>query len=570
MLKKLFAGIAAVAILGVGGCLMQRDDGPTYRAGPVTVRRLSEQQYRNIVREVFGPNIEVGGRFPPEPRTRGLLAVGYGQVGATTAAVEQYASLADKIAEQVLSKDLRDELLPCKPENEKAPDPACARQFLEKVGLYLFRRPVAASTLDAYVSAADEATRQVADFYYGLSLALGAMLSSPQFLFREAVLKPDPEHAGKFRLDGYSRASQLSFLLWNSAPDPLLLAAASTGKLDTPEGLAEQIDRMTLSPRFQEGLRAFLVDFLRFDDLADMRKDTVLYPKFSAQVAVDAREQTLRTILDYQDKDYRDVFTARQTYLTRELGAIYQVPVPGSTPNGGPDTWQSFEFPAGDPRVGVLAHLSFTALHSHPGRSSPTLRGAALREIFMCQTVPPPPGNVKFDLVQNANGAERKTARDRLTAHRAIPTCAGCHKIMDPMGLALENFDGVGAFRTQENGAAIDTAGELDGVPFNDSAGLGRAMHDNSAVPTCLVNRMAAYAVGRPVTGGESKWVQTLRAGFIRRGYRFADLMKEIALTQAYSSLPPPQKIEKASSTLVVSVPPLPGPDSVSGPGGAP
>ena len=125
------------------------------------------------------------------------------------------------------------------------------------------------------------------------------------------------------------------------------------------------------------------------------------------------------------------------------------------------DGWMPFTLPPSDARAGILAQPSFLSLHSHPGRSSPTLRGKALREIFLCQKVPDPPGNVNFKLVQDTSNPNYKTARQRLTAHRTSPTCAGCHKIMDPVGLAMENFDSIGGFRSTENGAAIDAGGDI-------------------------------------------------------------------------------------------------------------
>src|SRR5208283_5220271 len=157
--------------------------------------------------------------------------------------------------------------------------------------------------------------------------------------------------------------------------------------------------------------------------------------------------------------------------------------------------WEAHEFPPGDPHVGLLTQLSFTELHSHPGRSSSTLRGKAVREIVLCQKVPDPPGNVNFTVVQDTKNPLYKTARERLTAHRTQPTCAGCHKLIDPIGLALENFDSLGTYRAAENDSAIDASGELDGVKFADSAGLGAAVRNHPATPACLVDRIFSYAV---------------------------------------------------------------------------
>src|SRR5581483_360654 len=160
-----------------------------------------------------------------------------------------------------------------------------------------------------------------------------------------------------------------------------------------------------------------------------------------------------------QKKDYRDFYTTRETYLSPSLAALYHLPTSSD--------WQRYEFPADSPRAGMLTQISFLALHSHPGRSSPTLRGKALREILLCQKVPDPPGNVNFTVVQETNNPKYKTARERLTAHQTEATCAGCHKLIDPIGLSMENFDTVGSFRTMENGAPIDASGMFDGKPFN-------------------------------------------------------------------------------------------------------
>src|SRR6185369_12443556 len=170
----------------------------------------------------------------------------------------------------------------------------------------------------------------------------------------------------------------------------------------------------------------------------------------------------------------RDLFTTKHTFLTRALGAIYKVPVSPS------HDWLPYDFPEDSPRAGILSHLSFVATFSHPGRSSPTLRGKALRELVLCQPVPDPPNNVDFSKVQNtATG----TVRERLTGHRANPACASCHRFMDPIGLSLENFDGAGAYRTHENGAVIDASGELDGTKFGDPVSLAQAVRNHPLLP---------------------------------------------------------------------------------------
>lgn len=519
--------------------------------------RLTPEQYKLVIADVFGPQIDLGGRLEPGMRVGGLLTVGASSVSVTAAGIEQYDAMADAIAEQVLLKESnRQVLLPCTPQLVGGPDDECARLFLSKVGERLFRRPLEAQDLQAYVQAAASAAETLGDFHAGLAMSLSAMLSSPQFLFRIPVVEEDPARRGGYRLDGYSRASRLSFFLWNSAPDGELLRAAGAGELDSPRRLAAQVERMMASPRLEEGMRAFFNDMLHFDAFEGLSKDPTLFPKFSRREMADSQEQTLRTLIElllHERGDYRDVFTTKRTFLTPSLAAIYRVPLPHDGPNGGVEEWVEYEFAEDDPRAGILSHASFTALHSPPGRTSPTDRGKALREILMCQKVPAPPPDVEFTVVQNVDHELHRTVRQRLIAHSTVPSCAGCHAIMDPMGLALENFDGSGEFRRVENGEPIDTTGDLDGVEFSDPLGLAAAVRDNPAIPSCLVKRMTAYAFGQELTQQQRGYLRQMRIEFRERAFQVPELMRAIATSAEFFQAAPPARLDVEAMTAATA-----------------
>ena len=518
---------------------------PASPGGPAVIRRLSPEQYREIVADIFGPGLKLGGRFDPATREDGLLAVGAGQASITASGLEQYDTIARSIANQVVDEQHRATLISCKPASPRTADDACAAQFLAKVGRLLYRRPLSQTELKAQVEAAGATAKMLKDFYAGLSLGLANMLEAPQFLFRWETPEADPDHPGQYRLDAFSKASQISFLIWNTSPDKALLASAENGELNTAKGLARQVDRLLASPRVEAGVRAFLTDMLRLADFRLLAKDPAIFPKFTNEVARDAQEQTLRTAVDHlltRHGDYRDLFTTRRTFLTPALGALYRVPTPPKAEGDSSDPgWQAFEFPDGDPRAGILMQASFVSLHSHPGRSSPTLRGKALREVILCQKVPDPPANVNFTVVQDTSNPKYRTTRERVTAHRTDPTCAGCHKLIDPMGLAMENFDSSGGYRTTENGAIIDASGELDGVQFTDSVGLAKAVHDHAATPGCLVNRLYAYAAGRSAAKGEASVIKYLSQGFTTGGYRLPQLLRLVATSDALYRVAPMQ-----------------------------
>ena len=530
---RLSGVIAMVSCLaGCGSSL------PPVAGGVPALRLLSEPQYRAAIADLFGPQISVGGTFDPLVRTNGLLTVGAAQAHISPAGIEQFDRMARSIAAQVMAPESREIFTPCAPQSVTGPDAACARKFFQAVGRMLYRRDLDAADLQRPISLAGAATTQIGDFYAGLEAGLASMLVSPSFLFIADRTEPDPGRQGKLRLDGYSRAARLSFFLWGSAPDDALLAAARDGELFEASGVRRQVERMIESPKLVTGLRAFFNDMLAFEDIDRLEKDSIIYPTFSSAVAQDSREQTLRTLthlLIEEEADYRDIFTTRKTFMSGNLGRIYRVPV--DRPDGG---WMPYEFPEGDPRAGLITQVSFAALYAHPGRSSPTLRGRAMRELLLCQKIPDPPGDVDFSLFNDPDAPSR-TARQRLTVHATQPSCSGCHKLTDPIGLALERIDGAGQLRTAENEVLIDTHGDLDGIKFDDAEGLGRAMRENPAVPSCVVGRMYSYAVARVPSRDDKPLLAALGEEFADEGYRIPALLRQIATSDAMFAVSPPK-----------------------------
>jgi Protein of unknown function (DUF1592)/Protein of unknown function (DUF1588)/Protein of unknown function (DUF1595)/Protein of unknown function (DUF1585)/Protein of unknown function (DUF1587) len=537
---RLAACAAFLCVPLIGSLSLAEEPAPTepQAAGaPPQLRRLTESQYRATIADIFGPDMPIVGRFEHGLRAEGLLAVGTSQAGISAFSIEQYDASARGIAAEVVSEKRREQLVPCRPRSENRFDPACAKQFVQHYGPILFRRPLSGEEVKRYVRTAEAAQQRLGDFYQGLQYALAGMLVSPDFLVRIEQVVPDPKQRGQYRLDPYAKATRLSYFLTNSTPDAELLRAAGAGELDTDAGLAQQADRLIASPQFERAVRAFFEDMLEFDTFGELAKDPVIYPAFNSTVALDAEEQTMRTIvalLVTQQGDYRDLFTTRGTYLTRALGTVYRLPV--ATRNG----WESAQYPTASGREGILTNISFLAFYSHPGRSSSTLRGKAIRQVFLCQAIPDPPNNVDFSVVQDSSNTAMPTARIRLEAHRTSPACAGCHRLMDPLGLTLENFDGVGAFRAQENGAPIDASGTFDGKEFQGAQGLGQAIHDSPQTPRCLVDKMYRSAAGRKATPDERPYVDYLNQTFNADSYRVPDLMRAIAVSRSFYAISPP------------------------------
>ena len=520
------------SVLLLTGC-EQTVSEPEAQGSVLRTRLLTGAQYANTIAQVFGEDVS-DSVIPPMPvmaRRDGLLASGAATAGVTSDQISQIQLSAASVAAKVVDESHRDFLIPCKPEIITEADPVCARQFLEQTGRLLYRQPLSSERLEELVNIAGYAAQETDDFYDGLALALESVLISPEVLFIVDRAETDPDRPGQQRLTAYSLASRLSFFLWNSPPDDALLAAAESGVLHTPEGLEQAVDRLLSSARLETGMRAFFDDMLAFDEFNSLAKDPVVYPMVTGATLADAREQTLRTIIDHlltQEADYRDLFTTRKTFMSMPLAVVYNT--------AAREGWTPYEFPENGPRIGLLTHVSFLAANSHAVRSSPTVRGKALRELFLCQEVPEPPPDVDFSgLEEDENAA---TARDRLKVHNTNPYCAGCHLITDPMGYSLENFDGAGRFRETDNGAPLDITGELDGVFYEDISGLADALRNHPKLSSCLVNRLYSYGTGGPVSLKDDRdSLQAFEQGFTDNQHRLPALLRELATSPAFSAV---------------------------------
>lgn len=502
----------------------------------VGMRRLTESQYRRSIADIFGPDIRVEGRFEPEVRRDGLIAIGSGQASISAAGMEQYYATASGIAAQVAGPEGRKTYLPCTPKSANKPDDKCASQIFAKYGRKLYRHPLDEAELGVLVATARKAAIDSGGFYVGIEETLVSLLTSPNFLFR--IERADgPSKDGLYTLDGYSRASRLSFLFWDAPPDEELLAAAGRGDLSDPSRLHAQVMRLAASPRIRDGLGAFFDDMLQLDLFRTQTKDTQRFPKYSQVLADDARKQTIKSVLALlvdRNGDYRDLFTTRETFLTRTLAMVYKVPYTSR------EEWASYVFPEGSPRTGVLTQLSFLSLFSHPAVSSPTRRGVAVNEIFLCQPIPPPPPDVDFTAINE--GMDRpSTVRGRLELHRTNQVCAACHAIFDPLGLPLEKFDALGQYRELEAGLPIDVTSDYYGRKFEGAAGLGEVLRENPRTTSCVVRNLYATAIGRAPAFSEQKTLEAYNRTFADQGYRVPAFMAELALSDPFFKAPAPE-----------------------------
>ena len=545
MRKKVILTVAALLVCATSGVAVW---AAASSDKVVALRRLTEPEYRNSIADIFGKDVVVQGMFEPGIRMGGMVAASSTVLSLTPVGFGSFSKMADSIAVQVTGEKMREKLVSCTPKSPKAPDHACAADVFSHYGLMLYRRPLTADELKAQVSLANAMAKKTGDFYTGLRYGLAGLLQSPEFLFRKEVAV---NAGGKgYTLEPYSRATRLSYLMWGTTPDTELLHAAATGELNTAGGLEKQVDRLLASPRLEAGMRAFFTDFLMLDTFDAVSKDALLYPKWAGSMAPSAREEALRTLvkLTLQDNgDMRDLMTTRKTFINRSLAAIYNVDFSFD------DEWMPYEFTPDSGRSGVLTQVAMLSMFSHPGQSSPTKRGVALNEIFLCEPTPTPPNNVDFSIVNETNGP-MKTVRERLMAHAEEKICSSCHNAVDPIGLSLEGFDTIGGRRERENGELIDVSATLQGKKFSGADGLGKFLHDNPKYPACVARKLYSYTNG---VNAEEADASLFRAGyeaFKASGYRLRALLRGLVVSPEFFSSS--TSVEEASASHIKTVSP--------------
>lgn len=486
--------------------------------GPATVRRLTQAQYENAITDVFGEGLFIPAEIEPDQRVLGLQALGASRASISPRGVERYEEAARAIAEQVVSAERRAATVTCAPAG--VTDDVCAGNVLGSLGARLWRRALTADELGRLVTISREAASTLGDFHVGLAYGISALLQAPDFLMRPEV---GAEADGVGAITGAAMASRLSFFLWNSVPDEALLADAASGALDSPEGVRVAARRMLADPKARRGMSAWLTDLLHLDEVVKLYKEPSVFVHMSDQVGPSAREETLRGFLHLvfeEDGDLRDLITTRRTFIDRTLAAIYAVPAPAREGFG--EVW----LPEDEPRAGLLGQVAILAQHAHPTSTSATLRGRFIRETLLCQTIPAPPADVNTAIPEPS--PELPTLRDRIAVHLENRACAVCHEKMDPIGLGLEPFDGIGRYRVEENDVRIDASGVLDGASFTGPVGLAQAVRNHPEFVPCLTRQVTRYALGREVVPGEEAALDALTAGFAASGHRLSALVEEL------------------------------------------
>ena len=402
-----------------------------------------------------------------------------------------------------------------------AEEAACARTIVSSLARRAYRRPVTAQEVDELLTFYKEG-RADASFDNGIELALRALLVSPQFLFRiERDPAGIPAHT-PYRLSDLELASRLSFFLWSSIPDDPLLDAAIRGTLKQPRVLERHVRRMLADPRSEALVTSFAAQWLHLRNLTASKPDPRLFPDFDDNLRRAFRRETelFFDSVKREDRNVLDLLRADYTFVNERLAKHYGIP----NVYGG--HFRRVTLPTNSPRRGLLGHASILTVTSYGDRTSPVQRGKWILENLLGLTPPAPPPNVPA-LKERVAGGKVLTMRQRIAQHRENPACSGCHNLMDPIGLATENFDAVGRFRTLEDGVPVDASGGLpDGATFDGIEGLraGLLRRPELFVGT-MTEKLLTYAVGRGLEPADAPAVRAITRASRTGDYRFSSLI---------------------------------------------
>lgn len=499
--------------------------------GLFVIRRLNKEEYGNTLHDLLGVDPKVADELPDEVFGAGYLN------SLSPLLMEQFLMTANEVLNRVLGpenassaekqKHLFGELPKAGTDSREA-----ARKFISSLTRKAYRRPASDTELDVLMQVFDLGITNKRSYANSLRLVLKGILVSPQFLFITPITEPEAGQA-IIPLDDYQLASRLSYLLWATMPDAELAALADTGKLHEPEVLGGQVKRLLADSRSRALFDGFGAQWLGLEKLAGMTFDAAKFPQMTgdmrhamydeARLFFESIMRENRSIAEFIDSDY--------TFLNGTLATIYGLEKEVTGP-------EMRKVKLSNPnRGGILGMPGILATTSFPNRTSPVNRGVWVLEQVLGEHIPPPPPDVPTLEKQDKTKIANLTLRQRTELHTTNPTCANCHKVLDPIGFGLENFDAIGRWRDQDDsGGPIDAAGELPGEKRFSSPKELKQIIATRTDDLCrnLTEKLLAYGLGRQLEGYDEIVVDHLTEAIAKDGYRMQTLITQIVTSYPF------------------------------------
>lgn len=488
-------------------------------------RRLTHEEFDNTIADLLGIEGEHSTALAADVAVQGFTNNVTGQ-NVTPTLAEQYITVVEELSRQTtLNINGR---LGCDP--VALGEEVCVQQFIGTFGKKAWRRPVTT----------DEQTRALELFrtaraQYALDVSVQMLvqyfLLSPHFMYLVEPLPAGAAPGSVVPLDGWKVASRLSYFLLGSMPDDALLTAAEAGTLDTPDGVATEARRLLGLPRARQRIGLFFVEWLRLRGIDKLQKDTTLFPDFDLSMGQLLKEQvelfTQAVIID-DGGTAQDLLTAPFTFVNNRLAPYYGVDAPAGS------TMARVQL---DPtkRAGLLTHAAVLATYAHQNQTDPVTRGKLIRESVLCDIVPAPPPDLVVTAPEITPGS---TTRERFSQHQADPGCAGCHSLMDPIGLGFENFDPIGQWRDTDNGLAVDATGEIIGTDvagtFNGAVELSAKLAASEQTMACFAKTWLRFALGRSEQPTDEGGLAVAGEHFETAGFKMTELLVALAQTNTF------------------------------------
>ncbi len=497
--------------------------------GRVTLHRLNRTEYKLTVRDVLGDTTGTGSELPADESSGGFDN-NADVLSVSPLLYEKYDAAAERLVAEAWARDVTPgpaaRIRLCAPASATAAaEDACARQILERFAHRAWRRPVSAEELTRLVGFLAVARGQGEGFVAGTQLAMQSILLSPHFIYR-VELDPDPASLIPHALTGSELASRLSYFLWSSAPDDALLAAAEGGALSDPAKLADEVRRMLKDPKSVALADNFAGQWLSLRRVDATQPDPTAFPSFTEPLRDAMRQESRLFFQEFLREPIHvsGMLDAPFTYLNDTLARHYGLPAVGSaTPVRVALTSTQ--------RGGLLTQAALLTATSPVTRTSVARRGKFVLRSLLCTEPPPPPPGIP-PLPSEATGSQRQ----KLEAMTAAGSCRGCHLAMNPIGFSMENYDGIGAFRTQDGTFDIDASGKLpDGRAFNGVKQLAGLLKDSPQLTQCISQNVLTYALGRELLAAETCALEQLAEKLETGGGHLSELMVLVAQSRAFT-----------------------------------
>jgi hypothetical protein len=500
--------------------------------GLAPLRRLTQSEYNNTVRDLLGDTSNPASAFPPDQKVGDFSNTAVALTVSPLLA-QSYETAAEELAATAVGNLAT--LSSC--DTTVTGETPCATQFIQTFGQRAFRRPVSQDEQTALLTLY-QTNRAGADYKNGIQAVIEAMLQSAPFLYRPELGVAGAASGGVVPLTSYEMASRLSYFFWGSMPDATLFTAAAADQLRSPAQIATQATRLLADAKAQPAVRQFFGEWLGVDSIANSPKDPKTYPEYTSDVRTAMQQETL-AFVDWvmwkSDAKLATLLTAPVSFLNPSLAQFYGVTgVAGLTGT----TFQQVQLDATQ-RAGIVTQGAVMAILAKPDRSSPVLRGKFVREQLLCQTISPPPQNIVITPPAVMPGV---STRELFSMHATVQPCKGCHSLMDPVGFGFENYDGVGRWRTVDQGHPVDASGTLTASDvngsFNGAVDLAHKLAQSQEVSDCMAVEWFRYAMGRGETTDDACTLQSLKQGFATNHGNIRDLLVAVTQTDAFRYRP--------------------------------